>query len=158
MCLLLSSSELTFALVWCFTIGLLDGVASRKSKHIPYRFFKNSWHLIMHCVAPLSYDIVAHSDLNEKTCVCKVLPVKRTFCDFVFCDHFFYISFLLNKLSCYFSFDVSDLSNFSIRLLPDHFYIHPFSKLLVVCRVAGMLEPIPVSRCIGRETPWTKSL
>lgn len=34
---------------------------------------------------------------------------------------FFYISFLLNKLSCYFSFDISDLSNFSSRLLPDNF-------------------------------------
>jgi len=33
--------------------------------------------------------------------------------------------------------------------------IHPFSKLLVFCRVTGMLEQFPTSRPAGGGTPWT---
>ncbi len=31
-------------------------------------------------------------------------------------------------------------------------FIHLFFTKLVICKVAGMLEPIPVSQVIGRET------
>jgi len=36
--------------------------------------------------------------------------------------------------------------------------IHPFSKLLVLCRIVEMLETFPASRTIGKETPWMDGL
>lgn len=33
--------------------------------------------------------------------------------------------------------------------------IHPFFKLLVLCWVTGMLEPLPASQAVGRKTLWT---